>query len=349
MPFIFRPCLITLGLGLYALSSCHAPLSRSIPQSSATPIPSDTVNSTLQNIWNSKLLITKVNSKTNKIQSYSQQSDYRDENQNGIQDPSDAGFFNPASTVKIAIAALALEQLQQQGFDRMAEYRTVGGSWYTFADDIARSVVISDNDSTNRLMLWLGFDRIHQHLQAKGLNQIAINRLMLDRGTLTPSPAFEMRANGKVTTQPAQAVTIKPSCYETEQRIGNCATAADLIGVLRRIVQPQAFTESEQFQLRDRDWLQTILSQTPRQAGFDYADDYCRFLTPLQQQLKPTRLLSKCGVALFSNTYVDTSVIETADQIYFIVLAVTPPRSIPERQIFNTMNEIVSSSLSRLP
>lgn len=243
---------------------------------------------------------------------------YQDSNSNDIYDPADGGFFNPASTVKVAIAALALEKLSANGLTRQANYRIANTErWYSFEEDIRRALVISDNEATNRLSLWLGFNAIKNKLAEKGLSQLVVNRLMLDKGTLVSSPAFEMRFEGDLIQQSEQAVSIDSNCYETHRKIGNCAVATDLLKSLMQINHPEYFMDgpSPAMSLADREWLKVILSRTPREEGFDYADEYCRFLTEIENKFAGDRgqMLSKCGVSLFSNTYTDLSYLETDD------------------------------------
>ena len=65
---------------------------------------------------------------------------------------------------------------------------------------------------------------------------------------------------------------------------------------------------------------------------------------------KSGRMLSKCGVALFSNTYVDSSFIETdSGQKYYVVFSVTPPQGISEQEIIKWMNTITNFALLKLP
>lgn len=309
------------------------------------------------NAWNGKGLFVKFDpTKTPpEFSYYYHNSVYQDENQNNIQDPSDQGFFNPASTVKVGLAALVLEELNKIGFNRQAKYRIAGSQkWYSFDEDIRRALVISDNDATNRLILWLGFDLINHSFKNKGLRHFVINRLMLDRGTLVPSPPFEMRLGEEVVQQSKKRVTVELACYETSEKIGNCATATDLVEGLIRINQPEYFNDDESFELtqEDREWLREVMSHTPRQEGFEYEDDYCRFLTNLKQKVADDsgKMLSKCGVSLFTTTYTDLSYLETdTGQRYYILLSVSPPRGYPEEETIRWMSKVAETILSKLP
>ncbi|MEO0885337.1 MAG: serine hydrolase [Cyanobacteria bacterium J06648_10] len=304
--------------------------------------------------WKGQMLLVSIDETQSpqSFRSYSLHSIYQDSNQNGVQDPDDLGFFNPASTVKVPIASLVLETLAQQGLTRQAEYRQAATRrWYSFEDDIRRALVISDNEATNRLILWLGFDEINKRLAEKGFSHIAINRLMLDRGTLIPSPAFEIRFNEEIIQKAEQPVTIEATCYETKDKVGNCASAHDLLQGLIQLNQPDYFNLDMGFELSstDREWLQTVMSRTPKEEGFDYADDYCRFLTEVENRWASNsgKMLSKCGVSLFTNTYTDLSYIETdAGEKYYLLLSLSPPRRTSELTIIRYMNQVASTVLS---
>lgn len=306
--------------------------------------------------WHSKILLAKLDEQQQpaQLQGYAYHSIYADSNQNTYQDQGDAGFFNPASTVKVGIAALALEKLNTLNLSRQAEYQLEGDrQWHGIGADVQRALVISDNEATNRLIYWLGFDPLNTTLQAKGVSSLVVNRLMLDQGTLVPSPLIRVRDRPQILNQPPIPVHQSFACWEKPETLGNCATAMDLVGILARLTHPHLFAPEQRFKLRDQDraWLLRVLTLTPKQTGFDYADDYCRFLTGVERQLarQQGRMLSKCGVALFAHSYIDTSYLQTDQgEQYFMVVAVSPPRSTPEPKILETMADMVLYALPRL-
>ncbi|NET59198.1 MAG: serine hydrolase [Symploca sp. SIO2E6] len=306
--------------------------------------------------WKGKALFIKVNENqaNSRFDYYYYQAIYQDTNQNQIQDSSDQGFFNPASTVKVGISALVLEQLNQLKLPKETEYRILGNStWHSFNEDIKNVLIISDNEATNRLILFLGFQNLNLRMRGKGLNFFSVNRLMLNQGTLVDSPAFELRFEQTITQSPPQTVSQDFSCFEVGNKLGNCASATDLAEILIRLVQPTVYSPEEKFNLREQDrlWLQEIMSQTPQQADLNYENTFCRFLHPLSQKIanKTGKLLSKCGVGLFSHTFVDTSFIETDQgQKYYIVFAVNPPQNISKNQAINWMNTVSQFVLNAL-
>jgi beta-lactamase class A len=306
--------------------------------------------------WRGKVLFVKVNEtqKTSQFDYYYYQAIYRDTNKNNFQDSNDQGFFNPASTVKVGISALVLEQLNQMKLPKETEYRILGSSrWYSFDKDIKRVLIISDNEASNRLILFLGFQNLNLKMRTKGLNSFSVNRLMLNQGTLVNSPAFEIRFQRTITQLPPQTVFQYFSCFEVKQKLGNCASATDLAEILIRLVQPDVYSPEKKFDLREEDrlWLQEVMSQTPQEAGFDYEDTFCRFLEPLSQKIayKTGKLLSKCGVSLFSHTFVDTSFLKTDEGVkYYIVFAVNPPQNVSKNQAINWMNTVSQLILKEL-
>ncbi len=306
--------------------------------------------------WQGKALFIKVNEPQNSPQFnyYYHQAIYQDTNGNKIQDSDDAGFFNPASTVKVGISALVLEQLKQMNLPKETEYRISGNStWYSIGEDIKQALVLSSNEATNRLILFLGFENLNLRMQAKGLEHFAVNRLMLNQGTLIDSPAFEVRFRDKVTQSPPQSVSQDFSCYEIGEKLGNCASATDLAEVLMRIVQPEIFSPKQRFDLtqEDRLWLQEIMSQTPQQLGFSYEDTFCRFLEPLSQEFanQKGKLISKCGIGLFTHTFLDTSFLETDQgQKYYLVFAVIPPQNVSKNQAISWLNTVSQFILAEL-
>lgn len=305
--------------------------------------------------WNGKVLFIKVNvaRKYNQFNYYHYQTNYQDTNKNQTQDSNDRGFFNPASTVKVGISMLVLEQLNRRKLPKETEYRTLGSSrWYSISEDIKKSLIISDNEAANRLILFLGFQNLNLRMRAKGLNSFSVNRLMLNRGTLIDSPGFELRFQERITQSP-QSVSQNFSCFEVGDKLGNCASATDLAEILIRLVQPEVYLPEEQFNLREEDrlWLQEVMSQTPKKAGFNNEDTFCRFLHPLSQKIanKTGKLLSKCGVGLFSHTFVDTSFLKTdRGQKYYIVFAVNPPQNVSKNQAINWMNTVSQFILNEL-
>jgi len=105
----------------------------------------------------------------------------------------DERYFYPASTVKLPIAILALEWLEEQNIEgltletimltdsvRTSQFPALTDSTSesglpSIAHYIKKILLVSDNDAFNRLYELLGQDYINQKLKEKGLNQTVIN------------------------------------------------------------------------------------------------------------------------------------------------------------------------------
>ena len=308
------------------------------------------------NNWRTKVLIVKVNENSNyrKLNYYHYNSVYQDSNLNTNQDSADRGFFNPASTIKVGIISLALEKLNTLKLPKESKYRAAGSTqWYSFDEDIKKILLLSDNQATNRIILFLGFDHINLSMRAKGLRYFEVNRLMLNQGTRVNSPAFELMFERKILKTLPQTVKNKYSCFEIRRVIGNCATATELADVLIRLIDSEAYPSGVGFSLREEDrlWAQKIMSKTPKELGFDREDTSCRFLHPLSKKIAkaPGKLLSKCGISLFTHSFIDTSFLTTnKGQKYYIIFAVTPPQNITKNQSIEFMNNVTEFLVNKL-
>ncbi len=102
-------------------------------------------------------------------------------------------YFYPASTVKLPVAILALEWLEEQNIPGLDQNTimltdsihpsqvpalldtTARDSMPSIAHYIKKILLVSDNDAYNRLYELLGQDYINQKLAEKGLNHTSIN------------------------------------------------------------------------------------------------------------------------------------------------------------------------------
>jgi len=140
-------------------------------------------------------------------------------------------YFNPASTVKLPVALLALEkvhELERYGIDKYSPMltdssysgqltvhtdSTAANGLPSIAQYVKRIFLISDNDAYNRLYEFLGQDYIHQRLREMGYKDIRIPRRFMplseDENRHTNQIRF-LGKDGKVAyTQPAAASTVQ--------------------------------------------------------------------------------------------------------------------------------------------
>jgi len=269
---------------------------------------------------------------------YSQGTNYIDSNMNKVADDFDSGFFNPASTIKVAIALVTLEKLALEKLSLLAQYKDVqSNKWHTVKEDITKMLVISDNDATNRLILWIGFTDLNNGIKKLNIKGMEINRLMLDKGALVDSPIHMVKNGDKITYQKLQIININPSCYEINKKVGNCATAESLVFSMRLAARglSNSFKKSglNNIYIHNQIWLSNILSKRPKELGYNYKSNYCRFIDGFAASPDTFKtadlILSKCGVALFSNTFSDLSFFKMKNGREFLLLIVKKYRATP--------------------
>lgn len=293
------------------------------------------------------LLFSQIGSDGSTTTLFEQGARYADSNGNGQADRGDAGFFNPASTVKVGIALAAVAKLKENRLSLAAEYSRRGrDDWRRISSDLQSMLAISDNEATNRLILWLGFDALNQRLRQLGLAGIEVNRLMLDRGTLIASPPISVREGGRRLEQPALASSRRPTCLESPGKTGNCATAASLAASMVLVARQGDQAGSL------HSWLAAVLAKRPKDLGYPEEANYCRFIdgAPTDARHSMSRLLSKCGVALFSHTHSDLSVIELNDGRRLVLLiARRYPQAPADAAVVTSFQNTAAALLARLP
>lgn len=279
---------------------------------------------------------------------------YIDSNSNGLIDSGDRGFFNPASTIKVMIAGQILEALHKNNWQRNATYKaSTSDKTYNFAKDIEAMLVISDNAATNRLMTFLGFKNIGARAKQLGLSNFELNRLMMSTGPAVASPSYIVVNSGITYSVPAKNAPESSTfirCRETSTVKGNCATADDLVMSLRLLLD-EADNGGLDIAAEDRQWVAGVMSSTPKQRGFDEPDEYCRFLQPLTRDstVGITKLISKCGVAPFSPTYLDLSRVTTKNKkSYDILVAKRYNTSVSEEVVVRDFSNVIREVLSHL-
>ncbi len=211
-------------------------------------------------------------------------------------------YFYPASTVKLPTVALTLEKLNTIGtLDINSKFYVEGDSVETtFASDISKIFLFSDNQANNRLFEFLGSDRINNGLMDKGIHPVRIcHRLSTpDADNITTQPLI-VYLNDSTTTilPPTINSPIKPlsmtgitkgrGYYEDDSLIQkpfdfslkNYYPITAQHAVLKRIIFPENFPEKERFHLTEaqREYLLSAMSALPRTNGYDpekYRDGY---------------------------------------------------------------------------
>ncbi len=135
-------------------------------------------------------------------------------------------YFNPASTVKLPLAALSLEKLNEMkiaGVDKYTSmqfdsayprqvkelYDSSSENYYpSIAQFIRKAFLISDNDAYNRMYQFVGQQRINRQLHAKGYTSTRITRQFMgfseDENRHTNPIHFIDKEGKTIYTQPMQ-------------------------------------------------------------------------------------------------------------------------------------------------
>ena len=204
-------------------------------------------------------------------------------------------FFNPASTVKLPLALLALEKLNKMHRPGVTKYTamqfdssyagqvralydsTAENYLPSIAQYIRKAFLVSDNDAYNRLYQFVGQESINRWLQEKGYRDTRIVRQFMDLSEEQNRHTNAIRfldAQGQVIyTQPA-AYNSDVYHYDRNIRIGKGhLDAHDSL-----IHQPIDFTKANRIGLEDlQRMLQSVMfpeSVPPHQRFNLTADDY---------------------------------------------------------------------------
>ena len=182
----------------------------------------------------------------------------------------DQRYFYPASTVKLPVALLALEWLEEQNIEGLTAETimltdSVRPSQFSALVDstsesglpsighyIKKILLVSDNDAFNRLYELLGQDYINQKLKEKGLNHTVINH----RLSMPMSPEENRQFNpirfvdksGKTILELPARSTESIYSNEDNPKIGKAYYSGDSL-----ISQPLDFTFKNKFAISDFD------------------------------------------------------------------------------------------------
>lgn len=235
-------------------------------------------------------------------------------------------YFYPASTVKFPISLLALEKLNNMNMAGINKYTPMindsstngqtirytqpieKNSTPTVSNYIKQILLVSDNESFNRLYEFLGQEYIQKQLAAKGYSGDEIrHRLQLslteEQNRQTNAVGFFDTTGKQLYAQPAQyshAVFEKRNDYmgigymqgdklinePFNFSIKNRFYLKDLNSIMRSVIFPEAVDAKQRFNLSADDYafLYRYMSAYPRESVYpyyntkDYYDSYCKFL-----------------------------------------------------------------------
>ena len=233
-------------------------------------------------------------------------------------------YFNPASTVKLPLALLALEKLNKMHLKGVNKYTPMQfDSSYekqvtlykdsssqnqlpSIAQFIRKAFLVSDNDAYNRLYQFVGQQNINESLHAKSYKDIRITRQFMG---FTPeqnrhtNPLRFIHENGSL-------VHIQPPAYNTDSfyfpppiKIGKAHY--DRNDTL--INEPIDFTYANNLSVNDlQQMLQSVLfpSSVPKSQRFKLKKDDYQFLYRYLSQYPSETNYPKYDTNKFYNSYV---------------------------------------------
>jgi hypothetical protein len=260
-------------------------------------------------------------------------------------------YFYPASTVKFPIAILALEKLNTiENTSKDTHYLIEREpEKLRFSEEITKVFAVSDNEASTHLLEFIGFDYLNERMKAKGLTPFRVShRLSAPNASDPKSKSITLyKEDNTIVSLPA--IHSKPSAplqlNHLKKGIGymkndelvnepfdfsnkNYYPLETLHNTMKRIVFPEAFPESERFNLtaKDREFILFSMQNVPKNAGYDpaiYYDGYCKFLMfgdtkdNIPSNLK---IYNKVGDAY--GTMIDCAyIVDTENKVEFIVSA----------------------------
>jgi hypothetical protein len=214
-------------------------------------------------------------------------------------------YYYPASTVKFPIAILALEKLNTIDNTSKGNQYVIEGQpdKLRFSEEITKVFAVSSNEASNNLFEFIGFDYLNESMKSKGLTPFRVSNrvsapdagnpitksitLYKDDNTIVNLPEIHNKPS-----VPLQLNNLKKGIgYMKEDKLinepfdfsnKNYYPLETLHNTMKRIVFPEAFKESERFNLteKDREFILFSMQNVPKNAGYDpaiYHDGYCKF------------------------------------------------------------------------
>ena len=233
-------------------------------------------------------------------------------------------YYNPASTVKMPLAFLALEKLNKMKikevnkysyiqFDSSYEKQTKQYSDSTsesrlpsIAHYIKKAFLISDNDAYNRLYQFMGQQTIHQRLREKGYHDVRIPRqfmgFTMEQNRHT-NPVRFIREDGRLIYAQPPAYNKDSFDFSRVIRIGNAfMNSNDSL-----VNEPFDFTIHNNISLESlRKMLQSVLfpNSVPANRRFDLRGDDYEFLYRYLSQYPSETDYPKYDTGLYYDSYV---------------------------------------------
>ena len=260
-------------------------------------------------------------------------------------------YFYPASTVKFPIAVMALEKLDAIPNTSVNSTFSIGdeATQWKVSEEVSKLFAVSDNEASNHLFEFIGFDDLNNGMKNKGLSPFRITHrlstansgsrviqpitLYKDDGSVVKFPSIQAKAFVPLKLKGIQKgkgyldgeeIIQKPFDFSSK----NYCPLETLHNTLKRIVFPEAFEEKERFKLseKSREFILFSMQNLPRNAGYDpkeYFDGYCKFFMfgdtkePIPDYIK---IYNKVGEAY--GTLTDCAyIVDSKNNIEFLVSA----------------------------
>jgi hypothetical protein len=250
-------------------------------------------------------------------------------------------YFYPASTVKMPIAFLALEKLNNLGINRNATFiteKSFDGQTAVYNDPtsadgrptvehyIKKLFLVSDNDASNRLYEFLGQQYVNEQLAKKGYPEIQIVHRLGVGGTeeqyRNTNPISFRDSSGKILYE-------QPNIRSSYQYLERSEFAGKgYMSGEQLIKQPFNFSRRNRFYLTDlHQVLRSVIfpESVPKQQRFNFTENDYRFLYQYMSQL--------CS----ETTFPDYDLVEHYDSyVKFFMFGTQKKTSMPKHiRIFN--------------
>ena len=233
-------------------------------------------------------------------------------------------YFNPASMVKLPLAFLALEKLNNMKVNGVDKYTTIqydssypgqktaykdstsASGFPSIAHFIKRAFLISENDPYNRLYQFVGQQQINRNLHEKGYKDVRITRQFMgfteEQNRHTNAIRF-LKENGEVIYSRPPAYNTDSFDFSHEIKIGK--------GYLNRkdslVNEPFDFTKHNNVSLKDfQQILQSFLfpASVPAKQRFKLTKDDENFLLKYLSQYPSETNYPKYDTSVFYDSYV---------------------------------------------
>lgn len=238
-------------------------------------------------------------------------------------------YFYPASTVKLPMAILAIEKVNESKFITLdTPFRVENESEkYTLRDEILKMFIVSDNESFNRIFEFLGQDYINGKLKALGFENTTIfHRLSVeDSDNLNTKKVFfflekdsisyqtfnrEIDPNkinglkkGKKFYNDNGELVKKPMVFTKKNRI----SIDDLHEMTTQIFLPENYINKNSFKLDNiqREFIREAMSASPDKLGLNkekYPGNFVKFFVRGDEKENDTiknnlKIYNKVGTA----------------------------------------------------